>query len=165
MIEEFCEIFEYLKQRMTCSPGYQLKKKKKDILLIEKFFVNSNITSIEELWRYLLFQFVLSDNNYSNRYSLTLTKAISSNALKRWNERTFQQTFIVARTQRDRGLQNPIKENNCKLSERYKDFLRKKYWNTPRGFILCGEYNGFLYDEIKCEKCQFIKACEYGRRI
>ena len=88
MIEEFCEIFEYLKQRMTCSPNYSLKRKKKDVQLIEKFFFNSKINSIEELWQYLLFQFVLSENNYSNRYSLTLTKIISLNALKRWNERT-----------------------------------------------------------------------------
>lgn len=165
MIEEFCEIFEYLKQRMTCSPNYSLKRKKKDVQLIEKFFFNSKINSIEELWQYLLFQFVLSENNYSNRYSLTLTKIISLNALKRWNERTKEKLFYVSKFQRDRSLVNPLKGNNSEhiFSDRYKDFLRHKFWNTPKGFIFCGEYNGILFNELKCKDCYYYNACKNGR--
>lgn len=164
MIEEFCEIFEYLKQRLTCSPNYSLKRKKREIQLIEKFFLNSNIKSTNELWEYLLFQFVLSGNNNISRYPLTLTKIVSSNALKRWNERTREKMFYVSKFQRDRCLINLLKKDEeSYFSDRYKDFLRHKFWSTPKGFIFCGEYNGILFDELKCKDCYYYNACKNGR--
>lgn len=163
MIEEFCEIFEYLKQRIECNPFYEVKRVKKNRDAILRFFKNSNINSIEEIWDFLLFQLVLSDNKYSNTHSLTLFKCISINAIKRWKERTSEQMFVLSKLQRERGLRNPLAKQNSSFSEEYLDFLRNKFFNTPRGFILCGEYEGALYNDEKCKNCNYKIACKNGR--
>lgn len=160
MLEEFCEIFEYLAQRLNCSPSYEVKRIPKNLKAINRFFEETKINSIDGIWEFLLFQAVLSENRYSRRVSFTLLKSISLNSIKRWNERTSTRSFIVSRFQRDRRLVNPLKSNKYSYSKEYIEYQRKKFWNTPRGFILCGEYDGLLYDEIECKDCQYKQACK-----
>lgn len=160
MLDEFCEIYEYLVARLNNNPGYELKRTDKNIGLIDKFFKNSQIKTVDEIWKYLSFQIVLSDRKNSRICYINLPRIISLNSIKRWNERSSEEIFMVSRILRQRGLQNPIKERRG-FSEEYLDFLRHKYWNSPRGFILCEEYEGGLYDEIKCKECRYNKACKH----
>lgn len=83
MTEEFVEIFEYLMQKVY-SPYYHVKMTSRNANAIKRFFENSKIDSVDEIWKYLLFQLVLSMNRYSNRYSVTLLKCISINVIKRF---------------------------------------------------------------------------------
>lgn len=160
MIDEFCEIYEYLVQRVNCSLSYQLNRNSKNVAAIERFFENSKIQTVDEIWNYLLFQIVLSNNKYSRKQSITLLKCISLNAIKRWNERTDEKLFLVSKFQRSRGLKNPLQDDKHIYSEQYLNSQRRKYWNTPRGFILCGEFNGLLYHKIRCNGCQYREVCE-----
>lgn len=159
MTEEFVEIFEYLMQKVY-SPYYHVKMTSRNVNAIIRFFENSKIDSVDEIWKYLLFQLVLSMNRYSNRYSVTLLKCISINAIKRWNERTEEKMFLVSKFQRVRRLENPLQNKVHLYSERYLNEQRKKYWNTPRGFIHCGEFNGILYHKIRCFGCRYKESCE-----
>lgn len=160
MIDEFCDIYEYLIARLNNSPGYELKRSQKNINLINKFMINSKINTTDEIWKYLSFQIVLSDRKNSGIFYITLAKCLCLNSIKQWNERTSEKMFMVSRILRQRGLRNPL-ESQSRFSEEYLDFLRHKFWNTPRGYILCNEYEGALYNEIKCKECKYNKACKY----
>ena len=160
MLEEFCEIFEYLIQRLNCSPSYEVKRTSKNLKAINRFFEETKINSIDGIWEFLLFQAVLSENRYSRGFSFTFLKSISSNSIKRWNERTSTRNFVVSKFQRERRLVNPLKNNKHSYSDEYVKYLRKKFWNTPRGFILCGEYDGILYNENECKDCRYKDACK-----
>ena len=160
MLDEFIELYEYLVSRFNSNPLYELKRTVQNKKLISNFLINSNIQTSESLWRYLLFQFVLRENNKSNKYFLTLSNCVSKNAWKRWEERTDEMMFIVAKLQREKGLRNPLIKETYQFSEEYKDMQRHKFWNTPRGFILCDEYDGLLYDRAKCFQCRYKDACK-----
>ena len=122
MLDKFCEIYEYLVARLNNNPGYELKRTDKNIGLIDKFFKNSQIKTVDEIWKYLSFQIVLSDRKNSRICYINLPRIISLNSIKRWNERSSEEIFMVSRILRQRGLQNPIKERRG-FSEEYLDFL------------------------------------------
>lgn len=159
-IEEFCDIYEYLTERLNNMPGYELKRNRRNLMLINKFLKASQISSSEELWKFMSFQMILSENRRSGKYCFNLTVNTSSNAIKRWNNRDANQLFLVSKFLRERGYKNPV-QNSIKFSEEYLDFLRHKFWNTPKGWLLCvGEYKGALYNQEKCSKCRYEYTCK-----
>lgn len=161
LIKEFVEIYEYLMIHFNSNPVFSLKKTKQNYAMIENFLNTSNIQTPSQLWRYLLFQFVLNESRRSNKYSAMISNCVSKNALKRWEERTEEQIFLMAKFQREKGLSNPLAREEYSYSEEFKDMTRKKYWNTPRGYILCNEYDGALYDRVKCFRCKYKEACKH----
>ena len=57
-------------------------------------------------------------------------------------------------------------DNNIDISQKFESLsilfckdIRKKYFNTLRGFLLCQSY-GNLYDEEICKKCKYINQCK-----
>lgn len=160
MLENFIEIYEYLIQRVNSNPMYGMKRTMQNYKQISNFLERSNIQTAETLWQYLLFQVVLCDNQRKNKYFSTLSNFVSKNALERWKNRTDEMMFLVSKFQRERGLRNPLVKDSHEFSEEYKDLQRNKFFNTARGFIFCGEFNGLLYDKVKCFRCRYKHACK-----
>lgn len=155
-IQDFKVIYEYLMTRIYNNPNYDLKLNNRIITLLKSFFKKTCIKTSDGIWQYMLFTIVLNDNKYSNQKALTLNNCISASKIKKWNERTSQQLYLVAKFQKQRGYRNPLKQI-VDISEEFYDDIRCKDMNTSKGYIRCQEYD--LFDNLKCLDCRFFDVC------
>ena len=156
--EEFKEIYEYLQGKLTNNPMYEWRMKRKDREKINDFLENE---IVGDLWNYLTFQFhrqvfLLS---VSKLNMVPLANVIGKAAIERWRNRTQRDMWFVSKFVMEHDLCNPIKKEEC-ITESYLDKERSLYFNSPRGYILCESYDGFLYHDEKCKGCRYIKLCE-----
>lgn len=148
-------IIEYL---FNYTPN--LKRTRSKIELMEKFWEKTGISSNRALWEYMVFQGSMIENSRYKEMMFDPYNLIGPKAIEKWNKRGRYQVFRANKYQRERGWISPFKEKEEGLSERYREMLRKKYWNKEKGFILCSQYGGWLFDKNRCKDCIFYKACE-----
>lgn len=151
---DFVEIYEYFQSRLLSNPQYELKAdaRKK----IQKFLEQNEIS---DEWNYLAFQFCFKANSKSRFGVIPTNHIIGKTALKRYSQRTRQQVFMVSKFLMKFQLQDPRKKVECSLSDRYLDQVRNRNKNTPRGFVECSLFGKLLYDEVKCQDCQYNYMC------
>lgn len=148
-------IIEYL---FNYTPNF--KRTRSKIELMEKFWEKTGISSNRALWEYMVFQGSMIENSRYKEMMFDPYNLIGPKAIEKWNKRGKYQVFIANKRQRERGWISPFKEEEEGLSERYREMLRKKYWNKEKGFILCSQYGGWLFDKNRCKDCIFYKVCE-----
>jgi hypothetical protein len=156
--EEFETIYEYLQGKLTNNPKYEFHAKRKDRERIKDFLENEIVGN---LWNYLTFQFnrqvfLLSVSKLS---IVPLPNVIGKAAIERWRKRTQKDMWFTSKFVMEYDLRNPIQKEEV-LSDSYLDKERRLYFDTPRGYILCESYDGFLYHDEKCKGCRYIKLCE-----
>lgn len=156
--EEFETIYEYLQGKLTNNPKYEFHAKRKDKERIKDFLENEIVGN---LWNYLTFQFnrqvfLLSVSKLS---IVPLPNVIGKAAIERWRKRTQKDMWFASKFVMEYDLRNPIQKEEV-LSDSYLDKERRLYFDTPRGYILCESYDGFLYHDEKCKGCRYIKLCE-----
>lgn len=156
--EEFETIYEYLQGKLTNNPKYEFHAKRKDRERIKDFLENEIVGN---LWNYLTFQFnrqvfILSVSKLS---IIPLPNVIGKAAIERWRKRTQKDMWFTSKFVMEYDLRNPIQKEEA-LSDSYLDKERQLYFDSPRGYILCESYDGFLCHEKKCKGCRYIKLCE-----
>lgn len=147
-------IVEYL-----CNYTPRFKKTKSSIELVRNFWKETGIVSEKVLWEYMVFQASLKDNEKSRIFAVNPSALIGPVAIKNWKKRNKIQLHVAVKKQREYGWKSPFEEKDG-YSEEYREMLRKRFWNTERGFLWCQQYEGWLFDKDKCQGCDFFKACE-----
>lgn len=155
--EEFVEVYEYIQGKINSSPGYECSKRR-TATSKAKVFLELHHSLTAEIFDFISFIFVLRTSEM-NRYTfLPFGQFVSKNAYNLYKERTEQQCYFLRKFQLERELRNPIQEIPS-LSSVYLDSQREKYFDSPRGYILCESFEGKLYDEVKCKECRYNYIC------
>lgn len=154
-IEEFIEIYEYIQSRLLSRPNFELNLKRSVRSKLEKFLEDNNFP----IWEYLTFQFAIEENRDSRFKTIPYNHIVGKNALKRWQEKSKGYSFLVLRFLMSKDLNNPLKEKEVFLSDRYLKEQREKYFNSPRGYLHCQSFERLLYDEDACKDCRYNYFC------
>lgn len=153
---EFLEVYEYIQGKISGNPGFQYNKPieaKKKI----RIFLQENPT-VTDIFDFITFISVLRTSKY-NRYTIIpFSQYTSKNAAKLYKEKTPQQDYFIRKFQFRFELRNPLLKQ-VGLSTVYLDSQRKRYFDTPKGFLKCSSYEGFLYDTEKCKGCRYTYIC------
>lgn len=156
-VEEFIETYEYIQGCLIGNPGYQYGKKKLAEKKVSEFLFNNPILT-ENIFDFITFIFVLRTSKF-NRYTvIPFNQFTSKNAAKYYKERDGKINHFIRKFQLDHNLRDPFSKK-VGLSVEYLDRVRRKHFDSPKGFLTCASYEGFLYDKIKCEGCKFNYIC------
>lgn len=156
--EEFVGTYEYTQGVLNGNFGYEYGKKR-EALKKAAAFLSENPSITEEIFDFITFICVLRTSRY-NRYTvIPFNQFTSKNAVKLYRERSSQHDYFIRKFQMSNHLRDPYLKK-VSLSEEFLERQRRKYFNSPRGFLLCQEYGGYLWDEVKCKNCRYNYICK-----
>lgn len=162
-IYKIIQVYEYMYQRTYMQPDYAMARTGRNLKLLSKFQKMIPVDAGNDfIWNYTVHAFWCYDGKLSRR-NVELNWIYGQRMVGRYRNRTEDQIYRLQQYKESKAIKNPLKEGyELSLSDAYKDKQRKKYWNTPRGYLNCLDFGGFLYDEknVYCKNCRYKKHCD-----
>lgn len=162
-IYKIIQVYEYMYQRTYMQPDYSMVRTSRNLKLLYRFQKMIPVDAGNDfIWNYTVHAFWCYDGKLLRR-NIELNWIYCQRMMERYRNRTEDQIYRLQQYKESKTIKNPLKERyELKLSEEYRNKQRRKYWNTPLGYLNCLDFAGALYDRENplCKNCRYKKYCD-----
>lgn len=166
-VYKMIRVYEYLYRRKYAAPGFTLPRTERNLKMLSKFQKMIPVDSGDSfIWNFSVYAFWCHEGKLARR-KIELNWIYTEAMYERYRGRTAEQTYELQQYKESKSIRNPLKEKYVlSLSPEYKEYQRRLFYNTPRGYLNCLEFAGVLYDEgcAHCRNCRYRKHCADGKR-
>ncbi|MFW6273066.1 MAG: hypothetical protein ACOC2U_04745 [bacterium] len=163
-LEEYIKsTYEQFFQKTSGNPSFEFNLTKSTRKNLDNFLKRIPEGAGKEwVFDFLLFQFSRYHDKKTKmgRGVVPFSWLVGQKAFDAWNNRTERQVWYSHKFKLDYGITKEV-DYNVNLSPEYKDSIRKRFFNTEKGFVFCKE--NFLKREKGnryCLRCNFKKVCD-----
>lgn len=156
MLERLQDIFNEI-YLLTYSDEYTFTNKK--VLKSLELFVAKMPVGAGDDWLYnfTVFQFAHYSSQKKRHERLYINWIYGDKALKRWNERTEQQSYYAGRFAAKIGLRRQLEKMDA---TEYMNTERSRFEEASRQLIHCHELTLFNDRSAVCRNCSFYISCK-----